>query len=68
MDMANNGIIEENKTIVCGHWHTGYGHYCIHNQGESQYDSFDIYEDKGIIAIDAMTAYSNKINVLIIEE
>ena len=64
MDMAHNNIIEENKTIVCGHWHTGYGHYYIHHEGESQYDSFEIYKDKGIIALDACTAYSNKINIL----
>lgn len=63
MDMAHNGIIEENKTIVCGHWHTGYGHYYLHNEGETQYDSFDVYIDKGIVALDACTAYSNKINI-----
>lgn len=68
MDMAHNNIIEENKTIVCGHWHTGYGHYYIHHEGESQYDSFEIYKDKGIIALDACTAYSNKINILVIDE
>ena len=64
MDMANNGIIEEGKTIVCGHWHTGYGHFYIHKEGKSQYDNFDIYRDTGIIALDACTAHSHKINML----
>lgn len=57
------------KTIVCGHWHTSWGH---HRQdgtpewGESA--NFDIYRAKGIIAIDACTAYSKKVNVLILED
>ena len=65
---AREELFEEGKTIVCGHWHTGYGHDVYHGIGESHYDCCDIYRDEGIIALDACTAYSNKVNVLVIEE
>lgn len=29
MDAAQNA--DENKTIVCGHWHTSYGHRCLYS-------------------------------------
>ena len=68
MKAWSEGIRESNKTVICGHWHVGYGHHFIHNKYESEYDCFDMFEDDGIIALDAMTAYSNKINVLKISE
>lgn len=68
MKAWKDGVREDGKTIVCGHWHTGWGHYIIHHQGSSQYDDFDIFEDLGIIALDACTGYSNKINILKIEK
>lgn len=68
MEMAHMGFIEKNKTIVCGHWHTGFGHFNYHNEGKTEFDNFDIYKDKGIIALDACTAYSHKINILVVEE
>lgn len=57
------------KTIVCGHWHCNWGHARIH-QMCSEWDENTIFEpfiDEGIIAIDACTAYSGKVNVLVIE-
>ena len=68
MEAASQGIIEEGKTIVCGHWHTGWGHYYWHNQGLNEYDNLDVFREKGIIAIDACTAYSKKINVLVFDD
>ena len=68
MEAAKKGIIEPGKTIVCGHWHTGFGHYNYHMCGDNEFTRNDIYYDEGIIALDACTAYSNKINVLVIEE
>ena len=68
MKAWKDGVREDGKTIVCGHWHTGWGHYIIHHQGSSQYDNFDIFEDLGIIALDACAGYSNKINILKIEK
>lgn len=67
MDMAYNGIIEPNKTIICGHWHTGYGHYHYKAVGFTEHDCSDIYFDKGIIALDACTALSGKVNIFYIE-
>lgn len=57
----------DDRIVVCGHFHTGWGHYVLHHQGLSQYDEFDIFEDCGIIALDACTAYSNKVNILKID-
>ena len=67
MQEAAKGIIIPGKTIVCGHWHTGWGHYKLHNEGSSQNDNFDIFEDCGIIALDASTVISNKVNVLVLD-
>lgn len=68
MKAWNDNIREHNKTIVCGHYHSGWGHYMLHRQGESQYDNFETFEDLGIIALDACTAYSNKVNIIVVEE
>ncbi len=70
MDAAYQKVIEENKTIVCGHWHASYGHSRIEGKG-SEYESDADYSPfvyKGIIAIDARTAVSRKINCLVIED
>lgn len=67
MDMASHGFIEPNKTIVCGHFHTGWGHYYLHQEGIDEFSNLDIYRDNGIIALDACTAYSHKVNCLVIE-
>lgn len=54
------------KTIVCGHWHTGWGHYNVFKRGDDELSCLDIYHnpDDAIIALDARTVYSGKINVL----
>jgi serine/threonine protein phosphatase 1 len=67
IEAAKKGIIEPGKTIVCGHWHTGFGHYKYHSQGKNEFDVCDIYYDDGIIALDACTALSQKVNVLVVE-
>lgn len=54
-----------NKTIVCGHWSTSWGHKYLHN--EDTYESFDIFYDDGIYAIDGCTAYSKQVNVLVLD-
>ena len=72
-----DGLKLNDKTIVCGHWHTSYGH--LRQQDTKKYTRyynddefsenalFDIFETEGLIAIDACTAYSKKVNVLVIE-
>lgn len=60
----------EEKTIVCGHYHTSYGHCRIEEKG-SEFGpdaDFSPYTAPGIIAIDACTAYSGMVNCLVIED
>ena len=74
LHMAKDGFGIE-KTIVSGHWHCSYGHYLdsiktdnwISEFGEDS--CFDPYyfEDK-LIMIDACTAHTGKVNVLVLED
>ena len=70
MEKALHGCYEPSgKTVVCGHWHTSWGHSRINNTSEWGEDAdFSIYRNKGIIAIDGCTAYTGKVNVLVIED
>lgn len=78
MQLANEEIIEEGKTIICGHFHTTWGKSRYHRPegcfyGKDYYEfgdgaDFSPYYDKGIIAIDGCTAFSGKINILVIED
>lgn len=67
---ASQSVIEPKKTIVCGHWHCSYGHAVLEGKC-SEFDDdadFSPYYGKGIIALDACTAYSGQINCLVIED
>lgn len=68
-EMYRQGIKEEGKTIVCGHIHTSYGHHYLHEDGEEFGEGMNtgIFYDDGIIGLDACTAYSGKVNVLVLE-
>ena len=58
------------KTVVCGHWHASFGHAAYEKKG-SEFGpdaDFSPYIAPGIIAIDACTAYSGQMNVLVIED
>lgn len=70
MEAAHEGIIEEGKTIVCGHWHCSFGHCYYENDGDefSHDANFNPYYAKGIIALDACTARSKLVNCIIIED
>lgn len=63
------GITEPQKTIVCGHFRTSWGHSHIHHacteRGEDAI--FAPFYADGIIAIDACTARTNKVNCLTFE-
>lgn len=66
----NEGIKEQGKTIVCGHWNYSYGHSVFEHKG-SQYGKdadFSPFFAEGIIAIDACTALSRKINCIVLED
>ena len=70
MEAAHSGVIEEGKTIVCGHWHCSFGH--AHYEGDGgEFDNnpnFAPYHGKGIIALDACTPVSEKVNCIVIED
>ena len=60
----------EEKTILCGHWHTSYGHAKYEQKGlEFGPDAdFSPYYGSGTIALDACTAHSGQINVITMED
>lgn len=64
------GVIEEGKTIVCGHYCCSWGHYYL-GKATSEFGNgskFIPFRRKGIIAIDACTAYSKKVNCIVLED
>jgi len=70
MEAAHHGIIEAGKTILCGHWHTSFGH-CHYEGDGGEFDNcpnFSPFYDEGIIALDGCTALSGKVNCIVIEE
>lgn len=70
MDAAAQGVREENKTILCGHWNVSYGHSKLDGQG-SEFGpdaDFSPYYGTGIIALDACTVYSGIVNCVVIED
>ena len=70
MDASAQGVTEENKTILCGHWNTSYGHSKFEGHGsEFGLDAdFSPYYGAGIIALDACTVRSGKVNCIVIED
>ena len=71
----DDGLFKEpGKTLVCGHWHAFdfRSHYegTTYNEYDIIYDKsiHDIYRHDGIMALDACTSMSDKVNVLKIEE
>lgn len=70
MEAAHGGILEPGKTIVCGHWHCSFGHSRYENDG-GEFDNnpnFAPYYGDGIIALDACTPLSKKVNCIVIED
>ena len=70
IDMAKNGFVEPNKTIVCGHWHCSYGHMIDRHTIDEfgPYAIWEPYYGNGVIAIDRCTAHTGKVNVLVLED
>ena len=65
-----NQEIENNKTLIVGHWHCFdfRQHYCNVYYVNKEETNFDIFYTKHLIAIDACTAYSEVCNVLVIKD
>jgi len=61
---------DEEKTIVCGHWHCSYGHAKYEHKGSEFGPDADFtpYFGPGVIALDACTAYSKRCNVIVLED
>ena len=78
MEMWHKNIKEPMKTIVCGHYHCGWGNYRYHGEIIESSD-IDYYDDEyylsdhpfiddGIMAIDTCTALTKKVNVVVIDD
>lgn len=78
MEAWNQGVRLEGKTILCGHWHTSYARAYIDKTGvewnnpystnpDHQKADFSTWENDGIVALDACTAYSHKVNIYTFE-
>lgn len=71
VEMYRYEIYEPNKTIVCGHWHCS---ALWHEQNPDEYEefgdkaNFEPFITKNMIAIDACTTYSHKVNVVVLEK
>lgn len=68
-DLAEKGFNQTGKTIVFGHWATE--HKWAEVERRKDFDEnakHDIYYGEGYIGIDATTAYSGKVNVLVLED
>lgn len=71
MDMAcNYHIVEQGKTIICGHWNASYGHDVFEKKCTQWGPDADhsAYFADGIIALDASTAVSGMVNCVVIED
>ena len=66
MQMWGAGVREEGKTIVCGHCRASYGHSKFEGKNGDPDDSPFVAD--GIMAIDACTKFSYKVNCVIIED
>lgn len=66
----NYGATLPGKTIICGHWHTSWGWSylrgkCVHQFGDDAI--FEPFIDEGIVALDACTVLSKKVNCFVFE-
>jgi len=61
---------DEDKTIVCGHWHASYGHSKYERKGSEFGPDADFkpYYGPHVIAIDGCTAHSGIINCVVLDE
>lgn len=70
---AQDGLNQTGKTIVFGHWHCSLGHLCDSKGELSEFGEDAVWEpyfneEQGIIGIDACTAHTGKVNVLVLED
>ena len=69
--LYKKNVFDPDKIIVCGHWHCS---ALWHEVDPNKYDefgpkaNFESFISEHMIAIDACTSYSKKVNVVIIED
>lgn len=71
IDLAcRHKVLERGKTIVCGHWNASYGHANIEHRGSERGHDADHspFSANGILAIDAHTALSARMNCVVISD
>lgn len=67
-ELAEQGLLPD-KTVVFGHWHSSTGWAKVEGRSEFGEDAkFEPYYGDGFISIDACTAHSGKVNVLVLED
>ena len=67
-ELAKKGFLPD-KTLVFGHFHTSWPRHKYEGEPEiGQGADFSIYYGDGYIGIDGCTAYSGKVNVLVLED
>ena len=68
------GVKVPGKTVVCGHWHCGFGNLYYHNEDEGDLKNGQCwlsdhpFIDDGIIALDACTVLTKVVNVIVLED
>ena len=67
-ELAEQGLLPD-KTLVFGHFHTSWPRHKYEGQPEwGEGADFNTYYGDGYIALDGCTAYSGKVNVLVLED
>ena len=56
------------KTVLCGHWRTSWGHSVLEKKGSEFGEDADFspFSQPGILALDACTAYSGRVNCVVL--
>ncbi len=68
-DLAMKGLNQTGKILIFGHFHCSYPRSILNGESEFGDDAdFSIYYGNGYIGIDACTAYSDRVNCLVIED
>ena len=67
--LADIGLNQTGKTIVFGHFHTSFKWSIVTGCSEFGEDAkFEVYIGKDYIGIDACTAHTGEVNVLVLED
>jgi hypothetical protein len=68
-ELATAGLNKTGKTVIFGHFHTSWPRAKYEGKPElGDGADFSPYFGEGFIAVDACTAYTNEVNVVILED